>query len=88
MSIILNTKLNTKQKFESQTRDLMWDPKDFDMNKIYPLIEKEGIILKDPKNGRIRFALPIINTSKFNRKRIQSIMLSQMLLKPIMDMPK
>jgi phenol hydroxylase P3 protein len=49
MSILLDTKLNSRQKFEAQTRDLMWDPQHFDINKIYPLIEKEGIVLKDPK---------------------------------------
>ena len=46
-------KLGTKEKYHAMTRDLMWDPKHFDMNKVYPLIEKEGIILKDPSSGKI-----------------------------------
>ena len=41
-------KLGVKEKYHAMTRDLMWEPKDFDMNKVYPLIDKEGIILKDP----------------------------------------
>ena len=39
------------------TRDLMWEPKDFDMNKVYPLIEKEGIILKDPSRWEDPFRM-------------------------------
>ena len=50
-------KLGTKEKYHAMTRDLMWDPKHFDMNKVYPLIEKEGIILKDPSRWEDPFRM-------------------------------
>lgn len=40
-------KMGSKQKYNAMTKDLMWDPKDFDIKKVYPLLEKEGIIIND-----------------------------------------
>lgn len=51
------TKLNSKQKYHAMTRDLMWEPKDFDKKKVYPLIEKEGIIIKDPSRWEDPFRM-------------------------------
>ena len=50
-------KLGAKEKYQAMTRDLMWDPKHFDMKKVYPLIEKEGIILKDPSRWEDPFRM-------------------------------
>ena len=50
-------KLGTKEKYHAMTRDLMWEPKHFDMKKVYPLIEKEGIILKDPSRWEDPFRM-------------------------------
>ena len=50
-------KLGVKEKYHAMTRDLMWEPKDFDINKVYPLIEKEGIILKDPSRWEDPFRM-------------------------------
>ena len=50
-------KLGVKEKYHAMTRDLMWEPKHFDMKKVYPLIEKEGIILKDPSRWEDPFRM-------------------------------
>lgn len=50
-------KMGIKEKYHAMTRDLMWEPKDFDMNRVYPLIEKEGIILKDPSRWEDPFRM-------------------------------
>lgn len=50
-------KLGIKQKYHAMTRDLMWDPIDFDRNVVYPLVEKEGIILKDPSRWEDPFRM-------------------------------
>lgn len=50
-------KLGTKQKYHAMTRDLMWDPKYYEKSQVYPLAEKEGIILKDPKKWEDPFRL-------------------------------
>lgn len=50
-------KLSSKEKYHAMTRDLMWEPKDFDSHRIYPLIEKEGIILKDPSRWEDPFRM-------------------------------
>lgn len=38
---------NMKEKYHLMTRDLMWEPKTVDKKLVYPLAEKEGIILKN-----------------------------------------
>lgn len=50
-------KMGLKQRYHAMTRDLMWDPQEFDMNRVYPLIEKEGIILKDPSRWEDPFRM-------------------------------
>ncbi|KEF37487.1 phenol 2-monooxygenase P3 subunit [Schinkia azotoformans MEV2011] len=50
-------KLSSKDQYKYLTRDLMWEPKDFDMKTVYPLIEKEGIHIKDPKKWEDPFRM-------------------------------
>ncbi|MBB6445253.1 phenol hydroxylase P3 protein [Bacillus benzoevorans] len=50
-------KMGIKEKYHAMTRDLMWDPKDYDYRTVYPLVEKEGIILKDPSRWEDPFRL-------------------------------
>ncbi|MBB6446645.1 YHS domain-containing protein [Bacillus benzoevorans] len=50
-------KLGIKEKYHAMTRDLMWDPQNYDKKVVYPLIEKEGIILKDPSRWEDPFRM-------------------------------
>lgn len=49
--------MGIKSSYAAMTRELMWDPKDFDMKQVFPLIEKEGIIIKDPKRWEDPFRM-------------------------------
>ena len=81
-------KLGMKEKYHAMTRDLMWEPKDFDMNKVYPLIEKEGIILKDPSRWEDPFRMAYNQYVKIQSEKDGSTMPFEMLLKQTMVMRK
>ena len=81
-------KLGTKEKYHAMTRDLMWDPKHFDMNKVYPLIEKEGIILKDPSKWEDPFRMTYNQYVKIQSEKDGIFHAVQMLLKQMTDMLK
>ncbi|CAB3393213.1 MULTISPECIES: YHS domain-containing protein [Kyrpidia] len=50
-------KLGTTGRYRALTRDLMWDPKSVDWKQVYPLVEAEGIILKDPSRWEDPFRM-------------------------------
>ncbi|ADG05700.1 YHS domain-containing protein [Kyrpidia tusciae] len=50
-------KLSAGARYKALTRDLMWDPKDVDFKQIYPLVEAEGIRIKDPKRWEDPFRM-------------------------------
>ncbi len=63
--------MGTSERYRALTHDLMWDPKTVDSKKMFPLVEAEGIRLKDPSKWEDPFRMTFNQYVKIQSEKDQ-----------------